>query len=73
MIDEALLNKIQSLQPLDRLELIEAVWESLAPDDLPITDSEKALLDARLAEMDSNPDNQSSWSDAKKRLEKLLP
>jgi putative addiction module component (TIGR02574 family) len=73
MIDEALLEKIQRLQPVDRLELIEAVWESLAPDDLPITDAEKALLDARLAEMDSNPDNQSTWSDAKKRLEKLLP
>lgn len=72
MIDEALLEKIQSLKPVDRLELIEAVWESLAPDDLPVTDAEKAMLDARLAEMDSNPDNQSSWLDVKKRLEKLL-
>ena len=67
-----LLEKIQSLKPADRLELIEAVWESLAPDDLPVTDAEKAMLDNRLAEMDSNPENQSSWSDVKKRLEKLL-
>ena len=72
MIDEGLLERIQRLEPVDRLELIEAVWESLASDDLPVTDAEKAMLDARLAEMESNPSNQSSWSDIKKRLEKLL-
>lgn len=73
MIDESLMEKIVSLEPADRLELIGVVWDSLSANDLPVTDAEKALLDARLADMESNPDDQSPWSDVKTRLERLLP
>jgi len=73
MIDESLMEKIASLKPADRLELIGVVWDSLSQDDLPVTDAERALLDARLADMESNPDDQSPWSDVKTRLERLLP
>lgn len=72
MIDQSLMSKLVSLSPADRLELIGAVWDSLSPDDLPITDAERALLDARIADMESNPDDQSPWPDAKARLERLL-
>jgi putative addiction module component (TIGR02574 family) len=72
MIDESLMAQIVNLEPTQRLELIEAVWDSLSPDDLPISEAERALLDARLADMESNPDDQSSWSDVKRRLERLL-
>jgi len=72
MIDESLLAKITSLSPPDRLELIGAVWDTLSPDDLPVTDAERALLDARLADMEAHPDDQSSWSEVKARLERLL-
>ena len=48
------------------------VWDTLAPDDLPVTDAERALLDARLAEMESEPNDQSPWPEAKARLERLL-
>lgn len=72
MIDESLLAKVTSLSPEDRLELIGVVWDSLLPDDLPVTDAERALLDARLADMNSNPDDQNSWPDVKGRLERLL-
>ena len=71
MIDNALLEKIRNLEPADRLELIGVVWDSLSSTDLPLTDAERGLLDARLADMESNPDDQSSWADVKKRLEKL--
>ncbi|MCM3903737.1 MAG: addiction module protein [Pyrinomonadaceae bacterium] len=64
--------KIASLDPADRLELIGAVWDSLSPNDLPVTDAEKALLDARLADMESNPDDQSPWPEVKIRLERLI-
>jgi len=73
MIDESLMEKIVSLEPAERLELIGVVWDSLSANDLPVTDAEKALLDARLADMESNPDDQSSWSEVKSRLERLLP
>jgi putative addiction module component (TIGR02574 family) len=59
MIDESLLAKVTSLSPADRLELIGAVWDTLSADDLPVTDVERALLDARLADMERNPDDQS--------------
>lgn len=72
MIDESFLAKVASLSPADRLELIGAVWDTLSPDDLPVTDAERALLDARLADMERNPDDQSSWPEVKTRLEKLL-
>ena len=73
MIDESLMEQIVKLKPAERLELIGVVWDSLSPDDLPVTEAERALLDARLADMESNPDDQSSWSDVKSRLERLLP
>ncbi|MBA3356050.1 MAG: addiction module protein, partial [Pyrinomonadaceae bacterium] len=65
MIDESLMAKIVSLNPADRLELIGPVWDSLSPNDLPVTDAEKSLLDARLADMESNPDDQSPWPEVK--------
>jgi putative addiction module component (TIGR02574 family) len=56
MIDESILAKVSNLSPADRLELIGMVWDTLSADDLPVTDAERALLDARLLEMESNPD-----------------
>ena len=72
MIDESLLAKVVSLSPADRLELIGAVWGPLSPQDLPVTDAERALLDARLADMEAHPDDQSPWPEVKARLERLL-
>jgi putative addiction module component (TIGR02574 family) len=72
MIDESLMDRIVSLNPADRLELIGALWDSLSPEDLPVTDDEKVLLDARLADMESNPDDQSPWPEVKARLERRL-
>jgi putative addiction module component (TIGR02574 family) len=71
MIDESLLAKVSSLSSADRLELIGVVWDTLSPDDLTVTDAERALLDARLADMDGHPDDQSPWPEVKARLERL--
>ncbi|HXD32131.1 MAG TPA: addiction module protein [Pyrinomonadaceae bacterium] len=72
MIDDTLLARVSSLSPADRLELIGVVWDTLTPDDLPVTEAERALLDARLADMDCNPDDQSTWPEVKTRLGRLL-
>ena len=71
MIDESLLAKVTSVSPADRLELIGAVWNTLSPDDLSVTDAERALLDARLVDMEAHPDDQSPWPEVKARLERL--
>src|SRR5205807_6620277 len=54
MIHESLLAKVSSLSAADRLELIGVVWDTLSPDDLTVTDAERALLDARLADIEHN-------------------
>jgi putative addiction module component (TIGR02574 family) len=72
MIDEALLARVTSLSAADRVEFIAAVWDTLLPEDLPVTDAERLLLDARLADMENRPDDQSPWPEAKARLERLL-
>ena len=73
MIDESLLATISSLSPADRLELICKVWHTLSPEDIPVTDAERALLNARLADMEAHPDDRSPWSEVKSRLERLTP
>lgn len=73
MIDESLLAKVASLSPEDRLEFIGAVWDTLSLDDLPLTDSERALLDTRLADIEAHPEDQSPWPEVKARLERLIP
>jgi putative addiction module component (TIGR02574 family) len=73
MINESLLAKVSSLSPADRLELIGKVWDTLSPDDIPVTDAERALLDARLADMEAHPEDQSPWPQVKARLERLIP
>jgi putative addiction module component (TIGR02574 family) len=42
-----------------------------SPDELPITDAERALLDTRLTDMERNPDDQSPWPEVKDRLKRL--
>lgn len=61
LIDESLLS--QSLSSADRLGLTGVVWDTLSPDDLPVTDAERALLDARLADTQAHP-----WPEVKARL-----
>jgi putative addiction module component (TIGR02574 family) len=73
MIDELLLAKVSSLSADDRLELISKVWDTLSPEDLPVTNAERALLDARLADMETHPEEQSPWPEVKARLERLTP
>jgi putative addiction module component (TIGR02574 family) len=72
MIDQSLVAKVVSLSPAERLELIGAVWDSLSPEDIPVTDAEKLLLDARIADVEHNPGDESAWPDVKARLDRLL-
>ncbi len=73
MVDAALLSRVKTLSPAERLELIGAVWETLSPADAPVTAEEKVLLDARLADLDSSPEDQSPWSEVQARLRRQLP
>jgi putative addiction module component (TIGR02574 family) len=54
----------------DRLRLIEALWDTLSEEDIPVAPEERSLVDARLVDLEANPGDQSPWPDAKARLEK---
>lgn len=72
MIDATLLTQVTTLSAADRIELLGAVWESLSPEDAPITAEEKQLLDTRLADFVQNPTDQSPWRDVQERLRQRL-
>ncbi len=70
MIDPSLIAKVNELSQAERLELIGVVWDSLSHADLPVTDAEKQMLDARLADAEANPDDESPLSEVVSRLER---
>ena len=66
----ATLAEIRAL-PIDRrIELVEAIWDSIAAENGPadITESQKKDLDRRLAELDANPQNVLSWEQIKEHV-----
>lgn len=54
----------------ERLEIAEAIWESLetAVDQPSLPDWQREILDERLAEDDANPDEGSPWEEVKQRI-----
>jgi putative addiction module component (TIGR02574 family) len=64
-----LLAEALKLSPGDRLQLIEALWDTLAEGDIPVTVEDRTLLDERLADLEQNPGAQSPWPEVKARLE----
>lgn len=73
MVDAALISQVRALDVADRIELIRVVWGTFNESELAITEAEKGLLDARLADAQSNPEDESPWSDARDRLSRQLP
>lgn len=65
-----LLEQALQLSSDDRLELIRALWDTLSEEEIPVTAEERALLDARLADLEANPDDQSPWPEVRARLER---
>ena len=73
VVDAALISKVKTLSVAERLELIGAVWESFSGNDVPVSEEEKALLDARLTDIEASPEDESAWSEVQARLRSRLP
>jgi putative addiction module component (TIGR02574 family) len=58
------------LSVTDRLELAEALWESVetAAPQPPISDWQRQALDERIAADDAEPETGSSWQEVKQRI-----
>ena len=49
------------LSPRQRLDLIEALWDSLGDKDVPVTESQRAELDRRIAGFEQDREQSISW------------
>jgi putative addiction module component (TIGR02574 family) len=49
------------LSPRQRLDLIEALWESLDDKDVPVTEAQRAELDRRIAGFERDLEQSISW------------
>ena len=72
MIGAALMSQVKTLGIADRIELIGAVGKRCLLSEWPVSEEEQALLDARLADMEQNPEDQSLWSEVQARLRQRL-
>lgn len=59
------------LSPPDRLHLIEQLWDSLVAEDAlyELTETQRAELDARLADLEKNPDAGRPWREVRGDIE----
>ena len=73
MVDTNLISKVKELSLAERLEFIEAVWETIGTEEVPVTAAEQSLLDARIADAEANPADESPWSDVRERIKSQLP
>lgn len=71
-----ILAELPKLTPDERFEirvkLAELDGDRWLDDDAPLTDEQKALLDARVADLEQNPNTSIPWEEAKKRIEARL-
>lgn len=65
-----LVAEILELPIAERVELVEAIWESIssAPESLPLTQWQKEELERRLAEYESNPESGASFEEVFARI-----
>jgi putative addiction module component (TIGR02574 family) len=61
-------DRINSLSPAEKAELLDAVWESLEADAVSLTDAQRAELDYRLTRHDQNPSEVISWEQVRAGL-----
>ncbi len=62
--------QLERLTKEEKIQLVEDLWDSITvlPDDFPVSEAEKAILDARLAAHHQSPDSALSLDEFKKRL-----
>lgn len=56
-----LMPELARLSPRQKLDLIEALWESLDDKNVPVTEAQRAELDRRIAGFEQDCEQSSSW------------
>lgn len=70
-MDRSLSQQALQLPPPERLHLIEELWDSLVTDGSTpeVTDAQRSELDARLDDLERNPDAGRPWHEVREALE----
>jgi putative addiction module component (TIGR02574 family) len=67
-----LLEEARRLSVDERIELVTAIWDTVAEDAtseaLPVSEAHRQELDRRLEDRRQSPDAESSWDEVKQRL-----
>jgi putative addiction module component (TIGR02574 family) len=66
-------DELVRLTPPERLALISQLWDSLEDDHLPLTATQQAELDRRLASLDRDRQEGITWATLKAELEQRCP
>ncbi len=61
---------IQAMTPEERLELIEELWASLDPEDIPVSDEVNAELERRLRRHEEHPEETITWDEIQAGLKR---
>ncbi|MDJ0731722.1 MAG: addiction module protein, partial [Crocosphaera sp.] len=61
------LNKINALNIEDRIFIVQAIWDSIAEEQVypDLNEEQKKELDSRINDSESNPDNVLTWEEIK--------
>ena len=59
---------IKNLTAKERLTLIEDIWDSLSPEDVPVTDAQHAELDRRLDDLEGDRDLGIPWDEVLRQI-----
>jgi putative addiction module component (TIGR02574 family) len=59
---------IAKLDPKERLELLEQLWDSLSPEAIPMTDAQAEELDRRLDDLDREGSVGIPWNEVLDRI-----
>jgi len=59
---------IESLTPEERLDLLEKLWDSLAPEDIPLSEAQRGELDRRLDDLESDSVLGIPWEDVLRQI-----
>lgn len=61
-------DEIASLSIDDRIRLIETIWDSIDPDQLPVPESHRRALDQSLHDVEQHEDEGRAWDEIRDEL-----
>ena len=60
---------VNSLSKQERLTLLDEIWDSLTPEEVPFTEAQRADLERRIIELEHDPDQGIPWQEARRRIQ----